>query len=68
MLCFVTSCIAREVAVEMGQSLLDQHFGHNVKSEQVFKDDDTYYRLLEDDKSNALNAGETSSCQPTSGV
>ena len=54
--------------MEMGQLLLDQHFGHSVKSEQVFKDDNTYYRLLEDDESNALNAGETSSCQPVSGV
>ena len=51
----------------MGQELIDQHFGHHVKQEKEFKDDDTYYRLLEDDESSALNAGATSQCEPMSG-
>ncbi|XP_033738252.1 LOW QUALITY PROTEIN: uncharacterized protein LOC117325864 [Pecten maximus] len=60
-----TKGLDRNVAVDMGQALIDKHFGHNVKSEEVFQDSpDKYYRLLEDDESTALNAGETSQCEP----
>ncbi|XP_021375341.1 uncharacterized protein LOC110464448 [Mizuhopecten yessoensis] len=60
-----TKELERDAAVEMGQALIDKHFGHNVKSEEVFQDaPDKYYRLLEDDESSALNAGETSQCEP----
>ena len=56
-----------EKAVEMGQQLIDRHFGHNVKNETVFEDGAVYYRLLEDDTSRALNAGEVSECEPRPG-
>ena len=52
----------------MGQSLVDQHFGGDVKKQQVtFQDDSSIYRLLEDDTSTALNGGETSECEPRPG-
>ena len=59
--------LGKEQAIEMGQALIDNHFGHQVKEETVFKDDDTYYRLIEDDESTALNAGATSTCRPRPG-
>ncbi|XP_060077398.1 uncharacterized protein LOC132556952 [Ylistrum balloti] len=62
-----TKGLERSTAVEMGQNLIDKHFGHNVKStsDEVFQDSpDKYYRLLEDDESSALNAGEMSQCEP----
>ncbi|ELU10998.1 hypothetical protein CAPTEDRAFT_203097 [Capitella teleta] len=59
-----TKHLGHPEALEMGQMLIDQHFGHRVGSSSVavFKDDDTMYRLIEDDESSALNAGETSEC------
>lgn len=57
----------RSAAVEMGQKLIDQHFGHNLKSDQTFQDSDTLYRLMDDDESTALNAGEMSQCEPRPG-
>lgn len=54
-------------AVEMGQQLINRHFGHEVKHHEVFKDDDTYYRLIEDDETTALNSGDVSSCEPGPG-
>lgn len=51
----------------MGQKLIDQHFGHNLKSNQTFEDSDTLYRLMDDDESTALNAGEMSTCEPRPG-
>lgn len=59
-----TKGLDRSVAVEMGQKLIDQHFGHNLKSSQMFEDSDTLYRLMDDDESTALNAGEMSTCEP----
>lgn len=60
-----TKGLDRSVAIEMGQALIDKHFGHDVKSDETFQDaPDKYYRLLEDDESTALNAGETSQCEP----
>lgn len=59
-----TKGLDRSVAVEMGQKLIDQHFGHNLKSNQMFEDSDTLYRLMDDDESTALNAGEMSTCEP----
>ncbi len=74
---FLTFCVhfARETwspsdldtAVEVGQNLIDRHFGSQVKKEETFKPDGTLYQLLEDSETNALNAGETSSCQPRPG-
>ena len=57
----------RERAIEMGQNLISQHFGRDIKKSEVFKDDETVYRLLEDDDSTALNAGTTSECEPRPG-
>ena len=58
----------RAAAVEMGQALIDKHFGHNVVPDEIFQDAaDKYYRLLDDDESNALNAGEMSECEPRLG-
>lgn len=55
-------------ALEMGQSLIDKHFSHSVKKEgEPFRDDDTLYRLLQDDESNALNADVSSECEPRPG-
>lgn len=56
----------RERAVEMGQALIDRHFGHQVKNAETFQDADVYYRLLEDDDTSALNAGP-SDCDPRPG-
>lgn len=50
----------------MGQALIDRHFGHQVKNQETFQDADTYFRLLDDDHSSALNAGDLSHCEPWS--
>ncbi|XP_022089738.1 uncharacterized protein LOC110978774 isoform X2 [Acanthaster planci] len=52
-----TKDVDRERAVEIGQALIEQRFGHDVKSshEQVFEDSDRVYRLIEDDPATALN-------------
>lgn len=60
-----TKQVDRGKAVEMGQSLIDKHFSHSAKKDtELFRDDDTLYRLLEDDESNALNADVSSECEP----
>lgn len=62
----IHTCLDRGRAVEMGQALIDRHFGHQVKNVQTFQDADVYYRLLEDDDTAALNAGP-SDCDPRPG-
>ena len=53
----------------MGNSLLEKHFSHSAKKDTTeFTDDDTLYRLLEDDESNALNADVSSDCEPRPGI
>ncbi|XP_064626576.1 uncharacterized protein LOC135487119 [Lineus longissimus] len=60
-----TKKLDRPTAIEMGQQLIDKHFGHHVKHTETFQDDVVYYRLLEDDhETNALNAGSISDCDP----
>ncbi|KAK7099824.1 hypothetical protein V1264_022873 [Littorina saxatilis] len=60
-----TKGLDRETAVELGQDLIDSHFGHHVKADEDFKDaDDAYYRLLEDTDSSALNGGSVTQCEP----
>ena len=55
----------RNRAVEMGKIFLEKHFLHSAKKDsENFKDDDTLYRLLQDDESNALNADVSSDCEP----
>ena len=65
---YTSSCILDlESALEMGQHLINQHFGHHLSQDAEFRADDTYYRLLEDDESTALNSGATSPCEPKPG-
>ncbi|XP_031549993.1 uncharacterized protein LOC116287451 [Actinia tenebrosa] len=62
-----TRQIERDQALAMCQNLLERHFGHSIKKgdeEKGFTDDDTLYRFLEDDESNALNTGMGSLCEP----
>ena len=54
----------RSVAIEMGQALIDKHFGHNVKSVETFQDANVYYKLLDDIETEALNSGTMSDCEP----
>ena len=56
----------REKAVEMCRQLVERNFGHSLeKGKQTeFRDDDSIYRLLEDDESTALNSGMSSDCEP----
>lgn len=58
----------RSHAVEMCKQLVEKHFGKSVKDKgQIeFRDDDTIYRFLDDDKSNALNSVSSSDCEPRS--
>lgn len=58
-----TKEVDRQRGVEMGQALIDRHFGHQLKNQETFEDAEVYYRLLEDDDTNALNAGP-SDCNP----
>ena len=58
----------KETAIEVGQNLIDRHFGNQVKQDQVFKADDTLYQLLEDSDTNALNTGATTLCTPRPGT
>lgn len=53
--------------MQVGQNLIDRHFGSQVKQHEQFTADDTLYQLLEDCESNALNHGDTSTCQPRPG-
>ena len=55
--------------MEMCKQIVGRHFGHAVKKgkQAEFKDDSTIYRFLEDDESNALNAGLSSLCDPRPG-
>ena len=60
--------VDRQTAVEMGQNLIDSHFGHHVKREEDFQDAEVYYRLLEDAETTALNGGSVTMCEPRSGT
>ncbi|KAL5016161.1 hypothetical protein ScPMuIL_005750 [Solemya velum] len=59
-----TKGLPREVALEMGQELMDRHFGQHVHAQDTFEDKDQLYTLLDDDDSTALNSGSLSECQP----
>ena len=49
----------------MCKQVVEQQFGRAIKKgEKEFRDDNTIYRFLEDDESNALNSGVTSLCEP----
>ncbi|XP_068755580.1 uncharacterized protein [Montipora capricornis] len=58
--------VDREKAIEMCRQLVERNFGHGVGKgkETEFKDDDSLYRLLEDDETTALNSGMSSLCEP----
>ena len=52
----------------MGQALMDKHFCHSAKKEtELLQDNDSLYRLLQDDESNSLNADVSSDCEPRPG-
>ncbi|CAH3035075.1 unnamed protein product [Pocillopora meandrina] len=61
-----TKKIGKEKAVEMCRELVERNFGHGVEKGKhtEFKDDNSIYRLLEDDESTALNSGMSSVCEP----
>ena len=50
----------------MCRELVERNFGHCVEKGKhtEFKDDNSIYRLLEDDESTALNSGMSSVCEP----
>ena len=54
--------------MEIGQQLIMRHFVQPVEDMEVFKDDDSFYRLIVDNDSSALNAGTISSCAPVPGL
>ncbi|XP_041359052.1 uncharacterized protein LOC121375589 [Gigantopelta aegis] len=60
--------LERSDAIMMGQALIDKHFGHNIKSDLSFQDNDVYYRLLDDEETHALNAGHMSDCEPQAAI
>ncbi|KAL8573984.1 hypothetical protein ACOMHN_029431 [Nucella lapillus] len=69
--CFPLTRVDRNDALEMGQNLLDTHFGvqvNSIQGEGKFKDDDTLYRLLEDSELSALNGGAITRCEPREAV
>ena len=57
----------RDAAIDMCQQLVQRHFGHSIKNETVFKDDNTIYRFIEDDQGNALNSGIHTQCESRPG-
>ncbi|XP_057314242.1 uncharacterized protein LOC130655492 isoform X2 [Hydractinia symbiolongicarpus] len=54
----------RDAAISMCRQLVERHFGHSVKKESYFKDDNSIYRFIEDDEGKALNAGIHTQCEP----
>ena len=54
----------------MCKQLVEKHFGKSVKEKgQIeFRDDETIYRFLEDDQTNALNSDMNSDCEPRKGT
>lgn len=58
--------LEREKAIEMCRQLVERNFGHSLEKgkDTEFRDDDSIYRLLEDDESTALNSGMSSLCEP----
>lgn len=65
--CALASLTAREEAVAMGSQLISRKFGHHVCNEHDFEDGYFFYRLLDDDETNALNMMQMSECQPGAG-
>ncbi|XP_057314241.1 uncharacterized protein LOC130655492 isoform X1 [Hydractinia symbiolongicarpus] len=57
----------RDAAISMCRQLVERHFGHSVKKESYFKDDNSIYRFIEDDEGKALNAGIHTQCEPRPG-
>ena len=58
----------REEAVTLGGELISRKFGHHVCNDHDFKDGYFFYRLLDDDETNALNMEELSECEPRPGM
>eukprot|EP00112_Aurelia_sp_Birch-Aquarium-sp1_P013372 Seg2837.2 transcript_id=Seg2837.2/GoldUCD/mRNA.D3Y31 product="DEP domain-containing mTOR-interacting protein" protein_id=Seg2837.2/GoldUCD/D3Y31 len=64
-----TKNLDRGHAIEMCKQLVEKHFGKSVKNkgQLEFRDDETIYRFLEDDQTNALNSEINSDCEPRGG-
>lgn len=58
--------LERPVAIEMCCQLVERNFGHSLEKgkDTEFRDDDSIYRLFEDDESTTLNSGMSSLCEP----
>ena len=58
--------LERPVAIEMCRQLVERNFGHSLEKgkDTEFRDDDSIYRLFEDDESTTLNSGMSSLCEP----
>ena len=58
--------IDRETATNIGQQLVERHFGKSVKrrASTPFKDDNTIYHFISNGDSNALNAWLHTQCEP----
>jgi len=58
--------VERPVAIEMCRQLVERNFGHSLEKgkDTEFRDDDSIYRLFEDDESTTLNSGMSSLCEP----
>ncbi|XP_065175504.1 uncharacterized protein LOC135805404 [Sycon ciliatum] len=56
--------MSRKEAGDMGQELIQRKFGHHVTDDHEFKDGYFFYRLVEDDESEALNTKFPSELEP----
>ncbi|XP_067941492.1 uncharacterized protein [Watersipora subatra] len=59
---FISCGLPFQEAIDKGRHLVDHHYIHRVKHDKKFTNDDSLYRLLEHDDSDALNQGEGQAC------
>ncbi|KAL6072943.1 DEP domain-containing protein [Balamuthia mandrillaris] len=59
---------SRKDAVDFGNVLMEKHFFHHVTFAHILKDDEYFYRFIQDEDTsrNVLNTGQVSSCEPPS--
>lgn len=64
----VNKTMERRNAIQSASNMLNEHLFHHVKYAHKFEDDPgIYYRLLEDEHTNALNSGPTPQKEPIPG-
>ena len=51
----------------MGKELVSRQFCHAINGSSGFKADGEFYRLFEDEETNALNGGDMSQCEVRKG-